>query len=54
MSEIESHDSDDPGASQPTVSARFNEDWLAIVLAFLLIAMAALGIIGKVGIPIKF
>ncbi len=31
-----------------------SEDWLAVALAFLLIALAALGVIGKNGIPIRF
>jgi hypothetical protein len=31
-----------------------SEDWLAVAIAFLLIALAALGILGKDGIPIRF
>ena len=30
------------------------EDWLAVLLAFALIALAALGIIGKTGLNITF
>jgi hypothetical protein len=31
-----------------------NEDWWSVILAFLLILLAAVGILGKNGIPIKF
>ena len=33
---------------------KINEDWLAVILAFLLILLAALGVLGKNGIPITF
>ncbi len=33
---------------------KINEDWLAVVLAFLLILLAAVGLFGKNGIPITF
>ncbi len=33
---------------------KLNEDWLAVLLAFLLILLATLGVIGKNGIPIAF
>jgi hypothetical protein len=39
----------DPTPAPPKLS----EDWLAVILAFLLIALAAAGILGKV-IPIVF
>jgi hypothetical protein len=31
-----------------------SEDWLAVLIAFGLIVLAAIGIIGKSGIPISF
>ncbi len=31
-----------------------NEDWLAVILAFMLIALAALGVLGKNGLNITF
>jgi len=33
---------------------KLNEDWLAVILAFLLILLATIGVIGKNGIPIGF
>jgi len=33
---------------------KINEDWLAVILAFLLILLSAIGILGKTGIPISF
>ncbi len=33
---------------------KLNEDWLAVILAFLLILLAAVGVLGKNGIPISF
>lgn len=33
---------------------KLNEDWLAVILAFLLILLATLGVLGKNGIPISF
>lgn len=31
-----------------------HEDWLAVILAFVLIALAALGVLGKNGLNITF
>jgi hypothetical protein len=33
---------------------QLSEDWLSVILAFLLMLMSATGIIGGKGIPIKF
>jgi hypothetical protein len=33
---------------------KFSEDWLAMLVAFALIALAALGILGKSGLNISF
>ncbi len=33
---------------------RLSEDWLAVGLAFLLILLAALGVLGQAGLPIVF
>lgn len=33
---------------------KLSEDWLAVLLAFLLIALAALGVLGETGLPISF
>jgi hypothetical protein len=33
---------------------KLNEDWLAVILAFLLILLATIGVLGKSGIPISF
>ena len=33
---------------------KINEDWLAVVIAFVLVALVLVGIIGKTGIPITF
>ncbi len=33
---------------------KLNEDWLAVLLAFLLIGLAVVGVLGKNGIPIAF
>lgn len=33
---------------------KLNEDWLAVIVAFLLIALAAVGVFGKNGLPITF
>lgn len=40
----------------PNKSARFgiSEDWLAVLIAFALIALAALGVIGPNGLNISF
>ncbi len=32
---------------------KLNEDWLAVILAFLLILLATIGILGKI-VPISF
>jgi hypothetical protein len=31
-----------------------SEDWLAVLIAFVLIALAAVGVIGPAGLPITF
>ena len=31
-----------------------SEDWLAVILAFVLILLAAIGLLGKTGLPITF
>lgn len=41
-------------SDQPLAKSRLNEDWLAVILAFLLIALAAVGVLGKAGVPITF
>ena len=33
---------------------KLSEDWLAIILAFGLILLVTIGVLGKNGIPIKF
>lgn len=33
---------------------KFNEDWLAVIVAFVLIALATLGVLGKAGLNITF
>ncbi len=33
---------------------RLNEDWLAVILAFVLILLAALGLLGEGGLVIPF
>ncbi len=33
---------------------KLSEDWLAVILAFVLILLSAIGVLGKNGIPIKF
>ena len=33
---------------------KINEDWLAVALAFLLILLAAIGVLGKNGLSIPF
>lgn len=37
-------------APRPTLS----EDWLAVIIALALIALAALGVLGPAGLPITF
>jgi len=31
-----------------------SEDWLAVILAFVLILLAAVGVLGKTGLPVTF
>ncbi len=38
----------------PKKTFAVNEDWLSVILAFLLILLAALGILGKSGLNITF
>lgn len=33
---------------------RLTEDWLAVILAFLIILLSALGVLGKTGLNIPF
>jgi hypothetical protein len=33
---------------------KINEDWLSVILAFVLILLAAIGVLGENGINIKF
>ena len=40
-------------ASKPA-GFQLTEDWLSVILAFVLILMAAIGVLGKTGIPITF
>jgi hypothetical protein len=37
-----------------SASAGISEDWLAVIIAFALIALAAVGVIGPAGLPIVF
>jgi hypothetical protein len=39
---------------KPPAKFQLSEDWWSVILAFLLILLAAVGILGKNGIPIKF
>lgn len=42
---------------QPTEkksSASINEDWLSVLLAFLLLLLSVLGVIGEAGIRVRF
>jgi hypothetical protein len=41
---------DNAGEPKPPLS----EDWLAVILAFLLIFLAAVGVLGEGGIPVHF
>ncbi len=38
----------------PKKSATINEDWLSVLLAFLLLLLSVLGILGEAGIQVKF
>jgi hypothetical protein len=40
--------------SNPFSSFKLTEDWLAVLLAFLLILLAAIGVLGKTGLNITF
>jgi len=40
--------------SEPSTKFKLNEDWLAVLLAFILILLSAIGLIGKSGINIVF
>lgn len=42
------------GVVTPGGARRLNEDWLAVILAFLLILLSALGIFGEHGLKIVF
>jgi hypothetical protein len=33
---------------------KLNEDWLAVLIAFTLIVLATVGVLGKNGLPISF
>lgn len=35
-------------------SFSLSEDWLSVILAFLLILLAAIGVLGEHGIPVQF
>lgn len=36
------------------MTLKISEDWLAVLLAFGLIVLATLGVLGKTGLPISF
>jgi len=36
------------------LQVKLSEDWLAVLLAFALILLAALGLLGQSGIPVTF
>jgi hypothetical protein len=38
----------------PTEKSPLNEDWLAVAIAFILIVLSAIGLLGKTGINITF
>jgi hypothetical protein len=40
--------------SERSTKFKLNEDWLAVIIAFMLMALAAIGLIGKSGINIVF
>jgi hypothetical protein len=43
------------GSNEKTrVKFSLNEDWLAVLIAFILILLAAIGVLGKTGINIIF
>jgi hypothetical protein len=37
---------------QPKIN--LSEDWLAVIIAFVLILLAAVGLLGKTGLPVTF
>jgi len=41
-------------APEKTKGLKLNEDWLAVILAFTLIVLSVLGILGKNGLLITF
>lgn len=45
-----------PDLENPKQPFKFSlgEDWLSVILAFLLILLAALGVLGESGIPVSF
>lgn len=44
----------DKNPIKPQVRFSLNEDWLSVLLAFLLILLAAVGVLGETGIKIGF
>ena len=40
--------------SKESSKLTISEDWLAVILAFVLILLAAVGLLGKTGLPITF
>ena len=40
--------------SKERLKLNISEDWLAVILAFVLILLAAIGLLGKTGLPITF
>lgn len=41
-------------SQKKSAPAGISEDWLAVLIAFALIALAALGVLGPAGLPITF
>lgn len=41
-------------APKTAATTGISEDWLAVLIAFALIALAALGVLGPAGLPITF
>jgi hypothetical protein len=39
---------------KPAPKSWLNEDWLAVILAFVIILLAAIGLLGPNGLPIRF
>jgi hypothetical protein len=44
----------EPAPQSQQKGFNLSEDWLSVILAFLLILLAAIGVLGKTGIPISF